>query len=184
MASLKVSLRMGQNSACVISAALAHRADNFEALNLWCGQVEEEPDVNLPAAWRIDNFLDDYEDEKLDSLKAHKLEFVKVNAKSDAMAANFDDDYKVTSAETEYKQIIPAQMTHHHLHMSTYYSQLQGRLQNSCTALSRLKTLCWSERRNGIRRQGQKREEIESGLPVWRHQPTKDYAQSLEGLKS
>ena len=54
--------------------------------------------MNLPAAWRIDNFLDDYEDEKLDSLRAHKLEFVKANVKSDAMAANFDDDYKVGSA--------------------------------------------------------------------------------------
>ncbi len=57
--------------------------------------MEKEPDLNLPAAWRIDKFLDDYEDEKLDSLRDHKLEFVKVTAKSDAMAANFDDDYKV-----------------------------------------------------------------------------------------
>lgn len=61
--------------------------------------MQDEPDVNLPAAWRIDKFLDDYEDEKLDSLKGHKLEFVKVNVKSDAMAANFDDDYKVLPLE-------------------------------------------------------------------------------------
>ena len=65
--------------------------------------MEEQPDVNLPAAWRIDNFLDDYEDEKLDSLKAHKLEFLKVNPKSDAMAANFDDDYKVSSPQNSRK---------------------------------------------------------------------------------
>lgn len=56
---------------------------------------DEEPDVNLPAAWRIDKFLDDYEDEKFDSLAKHKLEFLKVNPKSDAMATNFDDNYKV-----------------------------------------------------------------------------------------
>ena len=60
-------------------------------------QIPDEPDLNLPAAWRIDRFLDDYEDEKLDSLAKHKLEFLKVNAKSDAMAANFDDDYKVVT---------------------------------------------------------------------------------------
>lgn len=56
---------------------------------------EDEPDVNLPAAWRIDRFLDDYEDERLDSLAGHKLEFIKVTPKSDAMATNFDDNYKV-----------------------------------------------------------------------------------------
>lgn len=58
-------------------------------------KTEEGPDMNLPGAWRVDNFLDDYEDEKLDSLRTHKLEFAKASVRSDAMAVNNDDDYKV-----------------------------------------------------------------------------------------
>ena len=56
---------------------------------------DEGPDMSLPGAWRVDNFLDDYEDEKLDSLRTHKLEFAKAPVRSDAMAVNNDDDYKV-----------------------------------------------------------------------------------------
>lgn len=53
-------------------------------------------DPSLPAAWRIDRFLDDYQDEKLDTLVHHKLKFDKEAAKRDAMAANFDDNYVVS----------------------------------------------------------------------------------------
>lgn len=65
-------------------------------------QVEEEDkeegkemDQDLPAAWRIDNFLDNYTNEDLSSLASHKLEFMKAKAKSDLMARNHDDDYVV-----------------------------------------------------------------------------------------
>ena len=52
--------------------------------------------MNLPAAWRVDHFLDDYEDEKLDSLVTHKLEFVKDTKARDAMATDYDDHYAVS----------------------------------------------------------------------------------------
>ena len=59
------------------------------------GSEEGEQDQQLPAAWRIDRFLDNYEDEDFSSLAAHKLEFAKIKAKSDLMARNHDDDYMV-----------------------------------------------------------------------------------------
>ena len=75
---------------------------------------EQEPDVNLPAAWRIDRFLDDYEDEKLDTLAKHKLEFLKVAPKSDAMATNFDDDYKVRVYRPQNAVVKRLLMLHQH----------------------------------------------------------------------
>ena len=71
------------------------RPGNEEGVQFAEVQEEKEVDPQLPAAWRIDKFLDNYEDEEFSSLAHHRLEFQKERSKGDLMARNHDDDYVV-----------------------------------------------------------------------------------------
>ena len=59
----------------------------------YAGEVrqDESNHLMLPAAWRIDNYFDEEEDESLEALANHRLVFVQDTARRDAMARDDDD---------------------------------------------------------------------------------------------
>ena len=77
-------------------------------LQAYAGKVRTDIDHNAykPAAWRVDSYLDEPDDEDLvGSLKSHRLVFSKDNGAVDAMARQEKlDDYKVDQMLSMFPQ--------------------------------------------------------------------------------